>query len=168
MARQKSRSPLTRQLEIRRRQAGRLLSTTPLSKAEIARRLGVSRAAVTQWSQMMNYEGGEEALYAWERPGRPPRLSDADWRRVLRLIGRAPKFRGFLANCWTLNLIRQLIQREFDVSYSLSYLAEKLHALKWRTPKSKARHIRRETLKALRRRPEQDWGIQRKYGDRFA
>jgi transposase len=152
---------------MRRHQAGDLLRTTTLSKAEIARRLGVSRAAVTQWSQMMKEEGGQLTLCAAPRPGRTPRLSNANWGRVLRLLGRGPEAAGFSTDRWTLRLVRQLIRREFGVSYSLSYLSEKLLALRWRTPISKARFIRREELKSIRRPPQQHWAIRRKYGNRF-
>jgi len=157
MARRKLKSPLTSELAFRRRQAARLLSAGKLSKAQIAHHLGVSRAAVTQWARMMK-EGGPKALYGWERPGRPPRLSDADWRRVLKMLGRGPKAVGFSTDRWTLKLVRQLIEHEFGANYSLSYLAEKLRALRWATPISATRRVKQNERQAIRRPDEEGVG----------
>jgi transposase len=55
---------LTRaQLEERRLAAARLLRAGELAEAEIARQMGVSRAAVTQWKQRLDREG------AWTERG---------------------------------------------------------------------------------------------------
>lgn len=117
------------QREQRRLEAGRLL-LTPLSKAEIARRVGVSRSAVTQWAQQLKKRRrGLNGLYSRKHTGRPPRLTKADWRHVLMLLRRGAMAAGFATDIWTLARIQELIQREFGVSYSKSYLAEKLKVL---------------------------------------
>ncbi len=117
------------QREQRRLEAGKLL-LTPLSKAEIARRVGVSRSAVTQWAQQLKKRRhGLNGLRSRKHTGRPPRLTKANWRHVLMLLRRGALAAGFATDIWTLARIRELIQREFSVSYSKSYLAEKLKAL---------------------------------------
>jgi transposase len=118
--------------ERRRLEAGQLLLTTTLSKAEIARRLGVSRSAVTQWAQQMKKRQGRlDALRSRPHTGRPPRLGKANWRLVLALLRRGAVEAGFTTERWTLARVQQLIQREFGISYSKSYLSDKLYSLGW-------------------------------------
>lgn len=132
----------TTQREKRRLEAGRLLLTTDLSKAEISRRLGVTRSAVTQWSQQIKKRRrGLNGLRSRPHSGRPPQLTKANWRRVLALLRRGAIAAGFTTDRWTLERIQELIRREFDISYSKSYLSDKLYVLGWGSgqlmPKSK-------------------------------
>src|SRR3954467_13807168 len=75
------------QLEERRRAAARLLRAGKLSQAEIARHLGVSRAAVTHWKRRLE-QLGARGLRRRTSPGRPSHLTAAQWRPALRLLGR--------------------------------------------------------------------------------
>src|ERR687898_1158867 len=73
----------------RRRHAGRLFEQG-LSQAEVARRLGTSPQNVSRWHAKWR-QGGRVALAGPTRLGRPPRLSDGDWRRGERaLLAGAP------------------------------------------------------------------------------
>lgn len=120
------------QREERRLDAGRLLLETTLSKAEIARRTGVSRSAVTQWAQQLKKRRrGVDGLSSRRHSGRPPRLTKANWRRVLVLLRRGAVAAGFATDLWTLARIQELIRREFSICYSKSYLSEKLRDLDW-------------------------------------
>jgi transposase len=123
--------------EKRRLEGGRLLLTTTLSKAEIARRLGVTRSAVTQWAkQIQKRRRGLKSLHRRQHTGRPPRLTKANWRHLLALLRRGATAAGFTTNRWTLARIQQLVQCEYGVSYSKSYLAEKLYMLGWPSKES--------------------------------
>jgi transposase len=79
---------LTRsQCEERRLAAGRLLQASSLSQAEIARRMGVSRMTVSQWAkQLRQHQGALASLRSRPMPGRPSRLTAAQWQRLLRLL----------------------------------------------------------------------------------
>jgi transposase len=68
-----------KELQRRRLRAGRLLSRG-IAQAEVARRVGVSRATVSTWNERLG-QGGTEALRARPR-GRPAEL-DAAQRREL-------------------------------------------------------------------------------------
>ena len=116
---------LTRtQLEERRREGVRLLRRGKLSQSEIARRLGVTRAAVSKWRRQLAERGPK----AWRRglpPGRPCKLGPEHRRKLRRLLDKGALAAGFDTERWTLRRIQQLIRREFGVSYnpcSLSYL----------------------------------------------
>src|SRR5437764_1078706 len=75
------------QMEERRLAAGRLLRAGKLSEAEIARQMGVSRTSVARWKRSLA-RGGTRALRRRRHPGRPSRLTAAEWRQLLRILRR--------------------------------------------------------------------------------
>jgi transposase len=126
-------SILTRaQLEERRLEGGRLLVEGQLTRAEIARRLGISRRTVCAWSkQLKDSPEGLKALKSRPRSGRPSRLSDEQWRRLLESLERGALEAGFQTDRWTLDRIRTVIRRLFGVTYHAHYLGDRLRALGW-------------------------------------
>ena len=125
---------LTRsQREERRLEAGRLLQAGHLSPAEIARRLGVSRRAVSKWArQLRQHHGDIGSLHTRPIPGRPARLDVAQWERVLAGLKEGALKAGFDTDRWTLLRIRAVILGAFGVRYHAHYLARRLKALGWR------------------------------------
>ncbi len=120
------------QLEERRLAAGRLLRAGRLSQAEIARRLGVSPAAVCQWAkQLRDVPRGFAGLRRHPKPGRPPRLRPAQWQEVLEILAQAAKRSGFETERWTLPRVRAVIERRFGVTYYVDYLSTRLRDLGW-------------------------------------
>jgi transposase len=120
------------QLEERRLVAGRLLRAGRLPQAEIARRLGVSSAAVCQWAkQLRDSPRGLAGLRRHSKSGRPPRLTPAQWRDALEILGRGAKHSGFETERWTLPRIRAVIQSRFGVTYHVDYLSTRLRDLGW-------------------------------------
>src|ERR671934_424345 len=86
--------------------------------ADIARALGMTRAAVYAWLAKSR-EGGVEALKAKPVPGRPPTLSGAQLARVYHLVvGNDPRQLRFAFALWTRAMVRELIRREFGVRLS--------------------------------------------------
>ena len=122
---------LTRiQLEERRLIGGRLLKQGQLSQAQIARRLGVSRAAVSQWAQQMD-SGGLPQLYQRISTGRPAHLTPAQQHALVGQLQRGALAAGFATDRWTLQRIQQLIRRAFQVTYHPNYLSRLLRKLAW-------------------------------------
>src|SRR6266516_4303266 len=77
----------------------------------IARVLGVSEGAVSQWISQAR-QAGSSALHSRPHPGRPPRLSPEQQARVPALLRQgAPAF-GFRGDRWTLKRVREVIRRE--------------------------------------------------------
>lgn len=85
---------------------------------QIAQALGMTRAAVYSWLAKYR-EGGLDALKARPVPGRPPKLSGAQLRRLYALIvGNDPRQLQFAFALWTRDMVRDLIRREFGVHLS--------------------------------------------------
>ena len=124
---------LTRtQREERRLEAARLLQAGQLSQAEIARRMGVSRMAVSKWAKHLRQHRDDLAsLRRRPMPGRPPRLTAAQWQHILQRLTQGALQAGFETERWTLQRIRALIVVEFGVHYHAHYLARRLKALGW-------------------------------------
>ena len=104
---------LTRQQMAERRRLGaQLLLQNKLSRAEIARQLGVSRSAVSQWAHQLEV-GGLRQLRQRITSGRPAKLSQAQQQALRRLLKRAARRAGFPTERWTLQRVQTLIVSEF-------------------------------------------------------
>jgi transposase len=146
-----------KQREERRLEAGRLLRTTDLSQAEIARIVGVSRMAVTKWKQQMKQRRhGLAGLKNLPRSGRPPRLTAQQWRQVLRQLKRGAQAFGYETERWTLGRIQQLIKQEYGVTYNANYLGDKLRQLGW-SPQQPAVYAKERDEELIAAWLRQDW-----------
>ena len=75
-------------------------------------------------------EGGQDALRARPVPGRPPKLSGEQMRRLYTLIaGADPRQLEFGFALWTRDMVRTLIRREFQVSLSAVSVGRLLRTL---------------------------------------
>jgi transposase len=149
---------LTRsQQEERRLEAGRLLQAGQLSQADIARRLGVSRMAVSKWArQLRQHHGNTASLHTRPIPGRPARLSAEQWQRVLAVLKEGALKAGFDTERWTLLRIRAVILVAFGVRYHAHYLARRLKALSW-SPQQPAVYARERDEALVQAWLTQDW-----------
>jgi transposase len=122
-------SYLTReQMEERRIEGGRLLRAGKMTKAEIARQLGVSRASVGAWAKAIE-AGGIRRLRQRKSTGRKAKLTAEHKKRLKRLLDRGALAAGYPTDRWTLVRVCALIKKEFDISYhpnSLHRVLDKL------------------------------------------
>jgi putative transposase len=118
------------QKEERRLAAAQLLQEGCLSQAEIARRLGVSPKAVSNWAQRLAIQG-LAGLHSRPKPGRKPHLISAQWQQVLQHLQQGAQAAGFETERWTTRRVQNLIWKHFKVRYNANYLAEQLRALGW-------------------------------------
>jgi len=96
---------------------------------DVAVALGMHRKTVYGWLATLR-EGGREALRAKPVPGRPPKLTGEQLRRVYTLVtGADPRQLQFEFTLWTRELVRELIRREFGVTLSAISVGRLLRTL---------------------------------------
>ena len=135
---------LTReQLAERRAEAVRLLEKGELKQVEIARELGVTEAAVSQWKRRLE-ERGAQALGLRKASGRPPRLSPADEQRLVQKLEAGAAAAGFASEQWTQTRVAAVIEREFGVQFHPHGIGRILDKLGWSVQKPETRAMERD------------------------
>jgi putative transposase len=147
---------LTReQMEERRLEGGRLLKEGKLSKAEIARHLGVTRGSVTAWAKVIK-AGGLRRLRQRKSSGRRSKLTGEIRRKLKRLLDCGALVAGFPTDRWTLVRVSELIKKEFDINYHPNSLRRVLDQMGYSVQKPLARVAERDE-KLVKAWLEKDW-----------
>lgn len=123
--------------------------------AEVARRVGVTRSAVSQWKKRYQSKG-REVLKAVRHPGPTPKLTAAQCRRLLRMLLHGARSAGYPTELWTLDRVADLIRRTFGVSYESSSVWRLLHRAGWSCQKPQQRARERDEG-AIERWRTRDW-----------
>jgi transposase len=110
---------------------------------EIARRLDCDSASVHRWITAWE-EGGKRALKAKKSSGRPPQISSSQLSKLEKILLRGAMNNGFATELWTLKRIRQVIKREFDVSYHISHVWRLMQEIGWSCQIPERRAIQRD------------------------
>jgi len=108
--------------------------------AEVARRLGVTVGAASQWKKA--WQGtGRQGLRSVPHPGSKPKLPRERLPELEKLLLDGAKAQGFATELWTLRRVRELIRRHFGVSYDPSQVSRILHSMGWsrQRPERRAR-----------------------------
>jgi transposase len=158
-------SHLTReQMAERCRAGGCLLRQGKLSHSEIARQLGVTRMAVSQWAKQL-HQGGLRQLRQRRPPGCPPKLTPVQQKALCGLLKRGASAAGFPTEQWTLQRIQKTIEQEFQVVYHPNYVAHLLHKFHWSLQVPLPRAKERDE-KLIRAWLAQDWPrIKKRHGE---
>jgi transposase len=128
-------------LEGRRRQAVALLAEG-LSLNAVGRRLGCAPSSVMRWRNAVRRRG-ERAFQVGASPGRPPKLTEGQRRRLLRLLLQGSLVHGYRTDLWTTARVAEVIQRSFGVRYHADHVGRLLHALHWSVQKPERRALQR-------------------------
>ena len=136
---------LTREQMAERRQEAYRLLQAGWRPASVARELGVSRAAVTQWKRRFAEEG-EAACQVHKPSGRPAKLSPSQQEELLVLLKQGAEAAGFPTDRWTRARVREVIRRTFGVHYHLTSVGKLLHRLGWSVQKPEVRALERNEL----------------------
>src|SRR5215213_627196 len=126
------------ELERRRKQAVQSVANGQPRKT-VAEVLGVHIKTVSRWVRAARTPGG---LDAKPQPGPTPGLTDADLRRLERLLTKGAKAHGWHNQLWTAARVARLIEREFRITYHPEHVRKVLkRRLGWTSqkPRRKAR-----------------------------
>lgn len=134
---------------------------------QIARALGVSKGAVSQWLTRAR-EHGEETLYTKPYPGHTPRLKPEDAARLPALLAEGPEAHGFRGHLWTRRRVCELVRRHFGVSYSVWQMGRILHRLGYSPQKPLRRATQRKEAAIADWHAERRPAIEKKSDPRVA
>lgn len=115
-------------MEERRKEGGKLLRQGQMTQAQIARELGVSRMAVSQWARQLETQG-MRGLSRRRAHGQPAKLDKAQQQELKQIIRRGARVAGFPSERWTLKRIRRVIDERFGVKYHISSVARLMKRL---------------------------------------
>lgn len=122
---------------------------------EVSRMLEVSPGAVVLWRTQYERKG-EKGLAAKPHPGRKPKLSVAQRKKLLRLLEKGPRAHGYTTDLWTLPRVAEVIHKRFGVRYDPSHVWRILTALGWSAQKPE-RRARERDEQAIARWRKDDW-----------
>ncbi len=102
---------------------------------DIARALGVTEGAVSQWVKRAGRGGGPEALRHRPAPGPVPRLSAEQKRELLAILERGAEAYQFRGDVWTAPRVAHVIRQEFGVCYDPGHVSRILRECRWSVQK---------------------------------
>ena len=122
---------------------------------EVAKLLGVSPGAVSQWKKIYQ-RAGPDGLKAKPHPGPKPKLTRSQRRKLERLLLKGPGAYGYPTDLWTLKRIAEVIEKQFGVSYDPSGVWHILKGMGWscQKPERRARERHEKAIVSWRR---EDW-----------
>ena len=126
------------------------------NQREIARALGVSEGAVSQWMKRAREEGGVGGLRKRTSPGAPPRLSEVQRVQLKELLSRGAPGHGFRGDVWTCERVAKVIRKEFGISYHPAHVSRLVRALGLSLQKPQRQANQRDEG-AIRRWKEERW-----------
>ena len=141
-------------LAARRRRALALLDEGA-SLHEVARRIGCQASSVMRWRDARARKG-EKAFDVGTSPGRPPKLTPAHKRKLIRLLLKGPIAHGHTTDLWTCDRIARVIRREFGVRYHRDHIGRLMRELGWSHQKPDRRALERDEERVKRWKRE-DW-----------
>ena len=139
-------------LETRRRIAARLFERG-MTLAEVAAAVGASVSSAHRWREAWR-QGGK--LDAKPHPGRKPKLSPHQRSELVAALKQGTRHWGYAPSGWTGPLVRDMIQRLFDVDYHPTYVPRLLHQLGW-SPQKPIQRARERNEAAIARWSRVNW-----------
>lgn len=128
-------------LEWRRKRALVLLDEGR-SLNEVGRIIGCAPSSVMRWRDRRR-KGGAEALKVRFSPGRTPKLSAKQKKKLEKILLAGPLAFGYRTDLWTCARVAEVIERNFGVSYHPDHVGKLLHQMGWSHRKPEKRAIER-------------------------
>ncbi|WP_135828229.1 helix-turn-helix domain-containing protein [Halorussus halobius] len=85
-------------------------------------RYGIPESTLYYWLDRIADEPIADAVEDDDRPGRPAELDDAERRELFDALADSPGAHGFEASSWTPELVREHVEHEYGVSYSVGHV----------------------------------------------
>ena len=106
----------------------------------IAEWLDTREATIYRWFDRMESEPLEQAITDRPKPGRPPKLDDADLAAFRDAVQEPPSAVGYDQPAWSTQLAQRYLAEEFGVEYTIRHVQRLLKeaGLSWRTPRRAA------------------------------
>jgi transposase len=124
-------------------------------QCDIAKALGVTKGAISQWIKRAKSQGFS-ALQHRKPTGAPRKLSLEHWPRLLQLLKLGPTAFGFRGEVWTEPRIADVVRREFGISYHPSQIGRILKQCHWSRQKP-VRRARQRDEEAIKKWKEEQW-----------
>jgi transposase len=121
----------------------------------IARALGVTPGAVSQWLKRAR-AGGAQALVHRMPPGSAPRLTAEQRVQLPALLAHGAEAYGFLGDVWTSRRVAAVIKQEFGVAYHRAHVSRLLRQIGWSVQKPLRRATQRDE-QAIERWTTERW-----------
>jgi transposase len=119
------------------------LLDTGLSLNEVARKMDCSPSSVFRWrNQRLKY--GEEGLKPKPVPGRPPKITAKQKKKLVALLAKGAMANGYRTQLWTTARIAEMIERHFGVSYHRDHIGRLMASLSWSYQKPERRALQRD------------------------
>jgi putative transposase len=145
-------------IEARRRQALRLLDEG-YSLNEVGRIIGSAPSSVMRWRDA-HLSSGEEAFKVRFSPGRPPALTAAQRKQIVKLLLKGATADGFSTELWTTGRVATLIQKHCRIQFHRSHVARLLlelgfscqkHQHRARARRGKDRRVEAQAMARLKK-----------------
>lgn len=145
-------SERTRRLEKRRLKAGACFQEGK-TQAWVARRFSVSTATTNAWHKAWKQDK-KKGLLSKGRPGRPPKLTKKQLRKVERTLVKGPKAQGYATELWTLERIAKVIKKTTRAQYHPGHVWKILGDLGWTSqkPETQARERNEKKIRQWMRK----------------
>ncbi|WP_115864885.1 helix-turn-helix domain-containing protein [Halorussus litoreus] len=88
----------------------------------LSERYGVPESTLYYWLDRIDDKPIAEAVEDDDRPGRPAELGERDRQELFDALSKPPEEHGVDGSSWTPDAVREFIEREFGVSYSLGHV----------------------------------------------
>lgn len=89
------------------------------TQQDLADWLGVERKTIYNWLTRIDPDDIAASVRDEPRPGRPRKLTSAQQEQLARALEAKPRDAGLDAERWTATVLRDYVDDEFDVEYSL-------------------------------------------------
>ena len=114
------------------------------NQARIAEALGVTEGAVSQWFKQVREAGLEALLSRREESGRKPGLTTDDLEQLVQYLSGGAEAYGFRGAVWTQGRVREVIAKEFGITYTNRHVGRLLKQIKWTRQKPVKRADQRD------------------------